>query len=825
METFDIWMCWTAWAVRGLIETTLVAMVVAMVWLACFRWMSPAVGCWLFLLVVLKAVIPVSLPLPTAIARWLPTGVVRWDVQESEHMNTHSGQVPESTPSTQPMEPATSESVPSPAPMVSEPAKVVASPDVASAAGTPPRLFPFRMVLVLGWCVGVLVLLGRSLHSEWRFRQLIRRAVLVDEAVSAWVSDDAVQVRKSPEIAVPAVCGLLQPTILLPTRLVETLPAEELRWILFHEMAHLRRYDLWMAIVLKLATIVQFFNPVIWLAAAQIHRLREYACDDLALASMRESTKGMKENTATGVTGSVGYSGGLALLHIVEHARIAQMPVGEILGAFDAKTSIRRRLLRLIDDRRKLRTRFGIGSLVVLAMVAILTLPKLTARQAVETSPKEHENDVVTEAEMTLDMMEENIPTIPISGRVLMPDGTQAANLMVCSELYHDKDGIGRRGHADMMDSPMDYTREVQVGGVFLVTAGLQRKPGDSRDGFAAPILVTRITDPPVPEQFDIRLCKGIPVHGRIMYENGTPVVGKRVRITAYPLGRGLVSLENLEPVKGESSNGKRPIDILKIAFDAPSTDERGEYTTWLVPGEYDLSILELCGRDTQKLVIREDGDAPLETSFTLPNPTSMRVTMPDGSPATDVTVRFFTHRAIRDESNTFSHTNSYVNSIVPKMDDDGMMSEVLLDYTRIYIITTDGRFGIVKEIHGEERELPHEWTLEPTASVRAQLLDQSGASMVNEKILCEFPSIRPAPHGGSFQMNECQMSGTTDGAGGVSFDRLCVGGEYCLTWNHEGRHNHTLAKFMVTQPGEVIDLGEKRMTLPDDPASEPPTS
>ena len=41
--------------------------------------------------------------------------------------------------------------------------------------------------------------------------------------------------------------GAWKPVVLLPQALVETLPPEELRVILGHELAHQRRWDLWLS--------------------------------------------------------------------------------------------------------------------------------------------------------------------------------------------------------------------------------------------------------------------------------------------------------------------------------------------------------------------------------------------------------------------------------------------------------------------------------------------------------------------------------------------------------------------------------------------------
>ena len=92
-----------------------------------------------------------------------------------------------------------------------------------------------------------------------------------------------------PGIHAPCVTGWLSPAILLPAGLCETLSANEMRLLLAHEMAHLKRGDLPLALVPLLARILFFFHPLVWWAAAEWAAAREEACDWQALSITRLS--------------------------------------------------------------------------------------------------------------------------------------------------------------------------------------------------------------------------------------------------------------------------------------------------------------------------------------------------------------------------------------------------------------------------------------------------------------------------------------------------------------------------------------------------------
>ncbi|RKH07316.1 biotin transporter BioY [Corallococcus sp. CA053C] len=87
----------------------------------------------------------------------------------------------------------------------------------------------------------------------------------------------------SDEVASPLAAGLLSPAIVLPSKAVRELPEDALRMALAHEVAHLRRGDLWLGWVPALAETVLFFHPLARQAAREYALAREEACDAEAL--------------------------------------------------------------------------------------------------------------------------------------------------------------------------------------------------------------------------------------------------------------------------------------------------------------------------------------------------------------------------------------------------------------------------------------------------------------------------------------------------------------------------------------------------------------
>jgi beta-lactamase regulating signal transducer with metallopeptidase domain len=76
----------------------------------------------------------------------------------------------------------------------------------------------------------------------------------------------------------PFAFGILRPAIMLPTKLAHSLPAEEMTALLGHEVAHLRRRDLWWCSGWRWMQALFWFHPLVW-KLPDVHSL---ACEEEA---------------------------------------------------------------------------------------------------------------------------------------------------------------------------------------------------------------------------------------------------------------------------------------------------------------------------------------------------------------------------------------------------------------------------------------------------------------------------------------------------------------------------------------------------------------
>lgn len=86
-------------------------------------------------------------------------------------------------------------------------------------------------------------------------------------------------VRTSNAVETPLVTGFVRPVVLLPSGRFAELTDRQQQMALCHELAHLKRADLWFGCVPALAERIFFFHPLVHLASREYALAREAACD------------------------------------------------------------------------------------------------------------------------------------------------------------------------------------------------------------------------------------------------------------------------------------------------------------------------------------------------------------------------------------------------------------------------------------------------------------------------------------------------------------------------------------------------------------------
>jgi beta-lactamase regulating signal transducer with metallopeptidase domain len=154
------------------------------------------------------------------------------------------------------------------------------------------RSFVVRSAAVL-WIAGAALCLAR-LRIEWRRARRLRLHELSDPGASVRriAADlrrqlsvtETVDVFRSGLASVPMVLGCRRPVIVLPARSLAELTSSQVRTVLAHELAHIKRRDYLTNHVQILADLLLFYHPAARWVSRRIRAEREYCCDDVALA-------------------------------------------------------------------------------------------------------------------------------------------------------------------------------------------------------------------------------------------------------------------------------------------------------------------------------------------------------------------------------------------------------------------------------------------------------------------------------------------------------------------------------------------------------------
>jgi hypothetical protein len=141
----------------------------------------------------------------------------------------------------------------------------------ANTSGPVQRVVDWRLVVVLLYGSGVVLLLGRLAIGLRQARMLVRDAVPIDGRLT------------HRRCITPVTVGLLSPVVILPPDWVDW-PDAELAAILAHEEEHVRRRDPLAACMTLVNRAVFWFHPLAWWLPLEVSRLSEHACDAVVVS-------------------------------------------------------------------------------------------------------------------------------------------------------------------------------------------------------------------------------------------------------------------------------------------------------------------------------------------------------------------------------------------------------------------------------------------------------------------------------------------------------------------------------------------------------------
>ena len=308
--------------------------------------LRPAIRYALWLIVLVKLLLPPSFALPTSAAWWLrPTRTLPAPKPEPVFV----------TYSSAPLAPTVEPALPAQLPPA-------------------PHLHGSGWMLIACAAVGLglfFTVLSRWGHLARRIRSTADASEtlneILDEVRCALGFTTRVQIRLTSDTISPAVCGLWSPVILLPRVLAEQFTRAELRSVLLHELMHLKRWDIWVNCVQILLQIVYWWHPLLWIANARIRRVREEAVDDAVMLALRDDASNYAPT----------------LIQVAKLAFVRPRLSLGLVGIIESHSALRQRIERLVNFPTPRRA--GISFVSILGIAALTA----TAVPMAEAPPKQ----------------------------------------------------------------------------------------------------------------------------------------------------------------------------------------------------------------------------------------------------------------------------------------------------------------------------------------------------------------------------------------------------------------------------------------------------
>ncbi len=702
---------WSTWVVAGSLDAAALLGLAALVWWLIRRRVSPQVGYALFLLVPLKLLAPVVVAVPEGLARWTPSGrVASWFEPTPAPRAVEPRprfELPIATPSfdTPPIA-GPPRAIPAPRPSAPEapapPPRTQSTPEPRAARMSLPA------VALIAWLAGVLVLLGRLVASQWRFGVRLRQARPVDASRLGVDLDEIVRLSgvsrrvrfvEADSIASPAVWGIIRPTIILPSRLDLTLKPRELRWVLLHELAHVRRFDLLILATQRAAALAHFFNPTVWVANRIINQLREYACDDFATSLAQASP----------------IEAGEAFVGTLRHADRTRtgLEAQGALGIFglDPRSSCFSRVKRLLDAKRTARPSMSLSMRCALVLLAVCTLPHLRAigdsAQAPAAAPRPDQPNVGIanpDGRNNFELSVVGPGGKPIAGaRIdLRNDSTPTAEQILRGKLF--KEGSGTAIVEADAEGKVEVAFPKPPTGlvIHISTPGF----GPYRASWQNPF-----REEPPPARFTAELEPAWSMSGTVVDSEGKPIGGTRVGVSI--------------PFK-ERPGGRGPIHT----NEGPTTDASGHWRYDSVPVSLDQVFVNISHPDFTPILrtlsrsdFEDKPDRKSRGMIGLSRGVKLTGTVTDdaGVPIADALVR-----------------SKFINNVCE--------ARTLADGTYRLVGCPEGAARIVVSAKGratETREItidgamgPVDFRLKPGGTVRVRVVDVAGKPMPRARIL-----------------------------------------------------------------------------------------
>lgn len=295
------------------------------------------------------------------------------------------------------------------------------------------------------WVASVLVLLWWTvaagfgfvlIYQQWRLRRFLAGCVPATatdveslQELCGTLNLAIPAVKLTSSVSSPFVTGLWRPVLVLPSGFRDEFDRNEIQAMLWHELGHLKRKDLWWNQAILLGRVLYWWNPVFRRVTQQMLLLREWLCDDVVVRQTRDDRAYAR-----------------LLLRLAER----ELPVQPSHRLeMVTRSQLESRFRRILAGQGS-KAAAGLSSpmrvVIAMAMIGLLTgmsyvqFTPVSSRTvtAIVAVPQEEQDDATTVVRMADFRFDGKLfsgkaedPEVTVEGNVLGPDGEPVANAEV----------------------------------------------------------------------------------------------------------------------------------------------------------------------------------------------------------------------------------------------------------------------------------------------------------------------------------------------------------------------------------------------------------
>ncbi|MCM3327462.1 M56 family metallopeptidase [Bacillus cereus] len=255
-------------------------------------------------------------------------------------------------------------------------------PEVEISSEKQTTLSLYKVALYV-WLAGVIVLAAITFLTNRRLYSYIKKQPdITDEQVATVFNrckqsmkmKKVVSLRLAGKIASPTVFSFFRPKVLLSKKHMKILNEQQLQYVFYHELAHIKRNDVAVNWIMYSLILLNWFNPILWYAYFCMREDQELACDAYALTFIDK-----EEQIAYGHT----------IITLLQHYSY-QVP--SLANLSRNKRTLKRRIIMIKKFQKK---SYRLSLLGIIAIVAIASLSLFNART---TEGKEKQEDKVEQS-------------------------------------------------------------------------------------------------------------------------------------------------------------------------------------------------------------------------------------------------------------------------------------------------------------------------------------------------------------------------------------------------------------------------------------------